>query len=119
LIEEAQGSKAPIQKLADKVSEVFVLVVICISIVTFLVWYFVIPLSANSNVNLFTRALINMVAILVIACPCAMGLATPTAVMVGTGKGAENGILLRPGEALECDGKIDIVVLDKGTITEG
>jgi len=120
LVEEAQGSKAPIQKLADQVSEVFVPVVICISIVTFLVWYFVIPLPANSDVNLFTRALINMVAVLVIACPCAMGLATPTAVMVGTGKGAENGILLRSGEALERAGKINIVVLDKtGTITKG
>ena len=87
LVEEAQGSKAPIQKLADKVSEVFVPAVIGIALVTFLVWYFVIPLPVNSDVNLFTRALINMVAVLVIACPCAMGLATPTAVMVGTGKG--------------------------------
>jgi P-type Cu+ transporter len=120
LVEEAQGSKAPIQKLADKVSAVFVPVVICISILTFLAWYFIIPLPANSDVNLFTRALINMVAVLVIACPCAMGLATPTAVMVGTGKGAENGILLRSGEALERAGKITIVVLDKtGTITKG
>jgi len=120
LVEEAQGSKAPIQKLADKVSEVFVPIVILISVVTFLLWYFVIPLPANSDVNLFTRALINMVAVLVIACPCAMGLATPTAVMVGTGKGAENGILLRSGEALERAGKISIVVFDKtGTITKG
>jgi Cu+-exporting ATPase len=120
LVEEAQGSKAPIQKLADKVSEVFVPAVIGISVVTFLVWYFLIPLPPNSSVDLFTRALINMVAVLVIACPCAMGLATPTAVMVGTGKGAENGILLRSGEALERAGKIDIVVLDKtGTITKG
>ena len=100
LVEEAQGSKAPIQKLADKVSEVFVPVVIGIALITFLVWYFVIPLPVNSSVDLFTRALINMVAVLVIACPCAMGLATPTAVMVGTGKGAEIGILLRSGEAL-------------------
>jgi Cu+-exporting ATPase len=106
--------------LADKVSEVFVPAVIGISVVTFLVWYFLIPLPPNSSVDLFTRALINMVAVLVIACPCAMGLATPTAVMVGTGKGAENGILLRSGEALERAGKIDIVVLDKtGTITKG
>lgn len=120
LVEEAQGSKAPIQKLADKVSEVFVPAVIGIAIVTFLVWFFLIPLPANSDVNLFNRALINMVAVLVIACPCAMGLATPTAVMVGTGKGAEIGILLRSGEALERAGKIDTVVLDKtGTITKG
>jgi Cu+-exporting ATPase len=120
LVEEAQGSKAPIQKLADKVSEVFVPAVIGIALVTFLIWYFVIPLPVNSDVNLFTRALINMVAVLVIACPCAMGLATPTAVMVGTGKGAETGILLRSGEALERAGKIDIVVFDKtGTITKG
>jgi Cu+-exporting ATPase len=120
LVEEAQGSKAPIQKLADRVSEVFVPMVIGIALITFLVWYFVVPLPANSSVDLFTRALINMVAVLVIACPCAMGLATPTAVMVGTGKGAEIGILLRSGEALERAGKIDIVVLDKtGTITKG
>jgi Cu+-exporting ATPase len=120
LVEEAQGSKAPIQKLADNVSEVFVPIVIGIALVTFLIWYFVIPLPANSDINIFTRALINMVAVLVIACPCAMGLATPTAVMVGTGKGAEAGILLRSGEALERAGKIDIVVMDKtGTITKG
>jgi Cu+-exporting ATPase len=120
LVEEAQGSKAPIQKLADNVSEVFVPIVIGIALVTFLIWYYVIPLPVNSEINIFTRALINMVAVLVIACPCAMGLATPTAVMVGTGKGAEAGILLRSGEALERAGKIDIVVLDKtGTITKG
>ncbi len=120
LVEEAQGSKAPIQKLADRVSEVFVPVVIGIAALTFLVWYFIIPLPANSSVDLFTRALINMVAVLVIACPCAMGLATPTAVMVGTGKGAEQGILLRSGEALEQAGKINTIVLDKtGTITKG
>ncbi len=120
LVEEAQGSKAPIQKLADSVSQIFVPAVIGIALITFLIWYFIIPLPTNSNVDLFTRALINMVAVLVIACPCAMGLATPTAVMVGTGKGAESGILLRSGEALERAGKINIVVLDKtGTITKG
>jgi Cu+-exporting ATPase len=120
LVEEAQGSKAPIQKLADRVSEIFVPTVIGIALLTFLAWYFIIPLPANSEVDLFTRALINMVAVLVIACPCAMGLATPTAVMVGTGKGAEQGILLRSGEALERAGRIDTVVLDKtGTITKG
>jgi len=120
LVEEAQGSKAPIQKLVDNVSEIFVPAVIGIALITFLIWYFIIPLPVNSDVNLFTRSLINMVAVLVIACPCAMGLATPTAVMVGTGKGAETGILLRSGEALERAGKIDIVVFDKtGTITKG
>lgn len=120
LVEEAQGSKAPIQKLADKVSGVFVPIVIGIAALTFIAWYFLIPLPATSEVDLFTRALINMVAVLVIACPCAMGLATPTAVMVGTGKGAENGILLRSGEALERAGKVNTVVFDKtGTITRG
>lgn len=120
LVEEAQGSKAPIQKLADQVSAVFVPVVIAIALVTFLVWFFLIPLPVGSTTSLFTRALINMVAVLVIACPCAMGLATPTAVMVGTGKGAEMGILLRSGEALERAGKVSVVVLDKtGTITRG
>jgi P-type Cu+ transporter len=120
LVEEAQGSKAPIQKLADNVSEIFVPSVIGIATLTFLIWYFLIPLPANSEVNLLTRALINMVAVLVIACPCAMGLATPTAVMVGTGKGAESGILLRSGEALERAGKVNVVVFDKtGTITKG
>jgi len=120
LVEEAQGSKAPIQKLADQVSAVFVPAVIGIATLTFLIWYFVIPLPAGSDVSLFTRALINMVAVLVIACPCAMGLATPTAVMVGTGKGAELGVLFKSGEALERAGKVNTVVLDKtGTITRG
>jgi Cu+-exporting ATPase len=120
LVEEAQGSKAPIQKMADQISAIFVPAVIAIAAITFLVWYFIIPLPANADTGLFTRALINMVAVLVIACPCAMGLATPTAVMVGTGKGAELGILLRSGEALERAGKVATVVLDKtGTITRG
>jgi len=120
LVEEAQGSKAPIQRLADQVSAVFVPAVVVIAALTFLVWYFFIPLPAGSEVSLFTRALINMVAVLVIACPCAMGLATPTAVMVGTGKGAERGILLKSGEALERAGQLTTVVLDKtGTITKG
>jgi len=95
LVEEAQGSKAPIQKLADQVSAIFVPAVIGIALITFLVWYFLVPLPVGSDISTFTRALINTVAVLVIACPCAMGLATPTAVMVGTGKGAELGILLR------------------------
>jgi P-type Cu+ transporter len=121
LVEEAQGSKAPIQKLADQVSEIFVPIVIGIAVLTFLIWYFVVPAPpVGADVNAFTRALINMVAVLVIACPCAMGLATPTAIMVGTGKGAESGILFRSSEALERAGKIKVVVLDKtGTITRG
>ncbi|NOY98808.1 MAG: copper-translocating P-type ATPase [Chloroflexi bacterium] len=121
LVEEAQGSKAPIQKLADQVSAVFVPAVIVLAALTFLVWYFVIPAPpAGAEISGFTRALINMVAVLVIACPCAMGLATPTAVMVGTGKGAESGILFRNSEALERAGKVAVVILDKtGTITKG
>ncbi len=120
LVEEAQGSKAPIQQLADKVSAVFVPVVISIALLTFLIWFFVIPLDPSSDLSAFTRALINMVAVLVIACPCAMGLATPTAVMVGTGKGAEMGILIKSGGALERAGSVNTVVLDKtGTITKG
>ena len=120
LVEEAQASKAPIQNLADKISAIFVPVVIGIATVTFLVWYFLIPLPDTATVGLFTRALINTVAVLVIACPCAMGLATPTAVMVGTGKGAELGILIKKSESLERTGDITTVVLDKtGTITRG
>lgn len=120
LVEDAQGSKAPIQKLADRVSAIFVPVVIGIALVTFLVWYFLIPYSLTSDVSLFARAMIHMVAVLVIACPCAMGLATPTAVMVGTGKGAEAGILLKSGEVLERAEGITMVILDKtGTITRG
>lgn len=120
LVEEAQGSKAPIQRLADRVSAVFVPAVLVIALFTFLAWYFLIPLPAGAEVGLFTRALINTVAVLVIACPCAMGLATPTAVMVGTGKGAENGILFKSGESLEQAGRVSVAVLDKtGTITRG
>jgi Cu+-exporting ATPase len=121
LVEDAQGSKAPIQKLADQVSAIFVPIVIGIAALTFAGWYFFGPaLPINADVDNFTRALIYMVAVLVIACPCAMGLATPTAVMVGTGKGAEAGILFRNSEALERAGKVSVVVLDKtGTITKG
>jgi P-type Cu+ transporter len=116
LVEDAQGSKAPIQKMADQVSSVFVPIVIVIALLTFAGWYFFGPQVEDQ----FTRALINMVAVLVIACPCAMGLATPTAIMVGTGKGAEAGILFRNSEALERAGKVNVVVLDKtGTITKG
>ena len=120
LVEQAQASKAPIQNLADKISAIFVPTVIAIAAITFVVWYFLVPLPVDSNVSLFTRALINMVAVLVIACPCAMGLATPTAVMVGTGKGAQLGILIKKSESLERAGAITTVVLDKtGTITKG
>lgn len=121
LVEDAQGSKAPIQKLADLVSGYFVPSVILIAFLTFGLWYVFGPtLPENSLTDNFTRALINMVAVLVIACPCAMGLATPTAVMVGTGKGAEMGILFRSSEALERAGNTKIVVLDKtGTVTKG
>ena len=123
LVEDAQGSKAPIQKLADQVSAIFVPVVISVALITFAIWYFVVPSflpAYQFTDSVFTTALINMVAVLVIACPCAMGLATPTAVMVGTGKGAELGVLFRNSEALERAGKVSIVVLDKtGTITKG
>lgn len=121
LVEEAQGSKAPIQKLVDKISAVFVPVVILIAILTFAGWMLLAPpVAVNTDLTPFTRALIHMVAVLVIACPCAMGLATPTAVMVGTGKGAEAGILLKSSEALERAGRISTIVLDKtGTITRG
>lgn len=121
LVEDAQGSKAPIQKLADQVSAIFVPAVIGIAALTFMGWYFLGPqLMLDASQTQFTRALIDMVAVLVIACPCAMGLATPTAVMVGTGKGAELGILFRNSEALERAGKVSVVVLDKtGTVTKG
>ena len=113
-MEEAQGSKAPIQRLADKVAAVFVPVVMGIAVVTFLVWYFWGPPP-----NL-TIAMLNFVAVLIIACPCALGLATPTAIMVGTGKGAENGILIKGGESLESIHSLTTIVFDKtGTLTRG
>jgi Cu+-exporting ATPase len=114
LVEDAQGSKAPIQRLADKVASVFVPAVFVVAFITFAVWYF---LPAESN---FSRALINFVSVLVIACPCALGLATPTAIMVGTGLGAQSGILIKGGEALEKIHKLSVVVFDKtGTLTRG
>jgi Cu+-exporting ATPase len=114
MVEEAQGSKAPIQRLADVIASYFVPTVIGIAIVTFVVWYFVGPAPA------LTFGLLNFVAVLVIACPCALGLATPTAIIVGTGKGAEHGILIRNGEALERAHRINTVLLDKtGTLTRG
>lgn len=112
LVEDAQGSKAPVQRLADKIAGIFVPVVVVIALITFLGFYFI---GGNFNIGL-----INAVAVLVIACPCALGLATPTAIMVGTGKGAENGILIKSGEHLERAHKIDTIVFDKtGTITKG
>jgi P-type Cu+ transporter len=114
LVEEAQGSKAPIQRVADRVASIFVPVVFCIAILTFVIWYVFVPEP------LFSRALLNFVSVLIIACPCAMGLATPTAVMVGTGIGAEKGILIKGGESLEKAYKLTTVVFDKtGTLTKG
>ena len=114
LVQRAQGSKAPIQKLADRISEVFVPVVLVVAALTFVAWFLAGP---EPRVTLGLTAFIGVV---IIACPCAMGLATPTAIMVGTGKGAEVGILIRGGEALEGAGRVDTVVLDKtGTLTLG
>ncbi|WP_449241280.1 heavy metal translocating P-type ATPase [Desulfoscipio gibsoniae] len=113
-VEEAQGSKAPIQRMADVISGYFVPAVIGIAAATFLVWYFI------GDPGNLTRAILNFTAVLVIACPCALGLATPTSIMVGTGKGAEYGILIKGGEHLEQAHRINAVVLDKtGTITHG
>jgi Cu+-exporting ATPase len=113
LVEQAQGSKAPIQRLADSVSGIFVPIVIGIAITTLLVWFF---LAGEP----FVFALTAFIAVLVIACPCALGLATPTAIMVGTGKGAQNGILIKSAEALERAHRIDSIVFDKtGTLTKG
>jgi Cu+-exporting ATPase len=115
MVQEAQGSKAPIQRLADYISSIFVPTVISIGLVTFLIWYIFGPAEHK-----FTFALLNFIAVLIIACPCAMGLATPTAIMVGTGKGAEKGILFKNAESLERAQKIDTIVLDKtGTLTRG
>ena len=112
LVQDAQGSKAPIQRLADRVTGWFVPVVIAIAILTFVIWF-----DVMGNLTL---ALVTTVGVLIIACPCALGLATPTSVMVGTGKGAENGILIKGAESLELAHKLQTIVLDKtGTITEG
>ena len=114
MVEQAQGSKAPIQRMADRISGVFVPVVMAVALVTFLVWFLFGPEPA------FTLALLNFVAVLIVACPCAMGLATPTSIMVGTGRGAESGILIKGGEALEAAHRLDTIVLDKtGTLTKG
>lgn len=114
LVQDAQGSKAPIQRLADVISGYFVPIVISLAIVTFVIWFNFGPVPS------LTFALLNFVAVMIIACPCALGLATPTAVMVGTGKGAENGILIKGGESLETVHKLDTIVFDKtGTLTKG
>ncbi len=115
LVQDAQGSKPPIAKLADTISGIFTPIVICISIATFIVWF----VAASPEVR-FTMALVNFVSVLIIACPCALGLATPTAIMVGTGRGAEHGILIKGGDSLETAHKLNTIVLDKtGTITRG
>ena len=114
MVSEAQRSRAPIQRLADRVSSYFVPAVIVASILTFLVWYFVGPQPR------FAHALVNAVAVLIVACPCALGLATPMAIMVGVGRGARAGILIRNAEALEIFGKVDTLIVDKtGTLTTG
>ncbi|MEJ2447005.1 MAG: heavy metal translocating P-type ATPase [Anaerolineales bacterium] len=120
LVEEAQGSKAPIQRIADRVSAIFVPAVVLTASVTFILWMFVIKIPPPAGTSVFARAMLNAVAVLLIACPCAMGLATPTAVMVGSGRGARQGILFKSGGALEQSGRVSAVVLDKtGTITHG
>jgi Cu+-exporting ATPase len=112
LVEEAQGSKAPVQRLADRVAAIFVPVVVAVALLTFVAWW---ALAGD-----FTQALVNAVAVLVIACPCALGLATPTAIMVGTGQGAKAGVLIRNAVALELAEKLKVLVVDKtGTLTEG
>lgn len=114
MVQEAQGSKAPVQKLVDKIAGIFVPIVLVISIITFLSWFFL------GETNALTHALLTSVAVLVIACPCALGLATPTAIMVGVGKGAENNILIKDAESLEIGHKVNAIILDKtGTITKG
>ncbi|MCB0785781.1 MAG: HAD-IC family P-type ATPase, partial [Flavobacteriales bacterium] len=113
-VQEAQGSKAPVQQLVDKVAAVFVPIVIGIAILSAIVWWVL------GGEHAFTQGLLALVTVLVIACPCALGLATPTAIMAGVGKGAENGILIKDAESLERARKITAIVLDKtGTITEG
>ncbi|EFK34008.1 Copper-exporting P-type ATPase A [Chryseobacterium gleum] len=114
MVQDAQGSKAPVQKLVDKIAGIFVPVVIGIAILTFILWFI---LGGNNGI---VQGLLAAVTVLVIACPCALGLATPTAIMVGVGKGAENGILIKDAESLELAKKVDAIILDKtGTITEG
>lgn len=114
MVNKASRSRAPIQKLADRISAWFVPIVVVIAVITYLVWYFIGPEPAN------VYALVNAIAVLIIACPCALGLATPMSVMVGVGKGARNGVLIKDAESLERLNKIDVLIIDKtGTITEG
>ena len=114
MVQDAQGSKAPVQKLVDRIARFFVPAIISISIIAFVAWIFLAP------TNGFTNGLLAMVTVLIIACPCALGLATPTAIMVGIGKGAEKGILIKDAQSLEIAPKIDTIILDKtGTITAG
>lgn len=114
MVQEAQGSKAPVQRIVDKVTAVFVPVVLAVAVFTFLVWI------VAGGADDFSYAMLSAVSVLVIACPCALGLATPTALMVGIGKGAESHILIKDAVALEQMRKVDTVVLDKtGTVTEG
>ncbi len=114
LVQEAQGSKAPVQRLVDRIAGIFVPVVVAVSLVTLIVWWIA------GGENGFSQGLLSMITVLVIACPCALGLATPTAIMVGIGKGAENNILIKDAEALEMTHKMNAIVLDKtGTVTEG
>ena len=117
-VEDAQGSKAPVQRLADKIASVFVPCILGISLITFCIWFFFVPpVGVNT---LLTQSLLPAIAVIVVACPCALGLATPTALMVGMGKGAQLGILIKDGEVLERLGKLDAAVFDKtGTITVG
>jgi Cu+-exporting ATPase len=115
MVQDAQGSKAPIARLADVISGIFTPVVLCIAIATFALWFVLAPTDSR-----FAMALMSFVSVLIIACPCALGLATPTAIMVGTGRGAETGVLIKGGLSLETAHKIDTIVLDKtGTITRG
>lgn len=115
MVHDAQGSKAPIARLADVISGIFTPVVLCVAIATFAAWFVLAPPEVR-----FTMALVSFVSVLIIACPCALGLATPTAIMVGTGRGAEHGVLIKGGESLETAHKLDTIVLDKtGTITRG
>ncbi|MDO8504739.1 MAG: heavy metal translocating P-type ATPase [Candidatus Liptonbacteria bacterium] len=119
LVEEAQGSKAPIQRIADLISSYFVPIVLMLAVATFVLWYDLGPSTGSGQAGLLL-AILNTVAVLIIACPCAMGLATPTAIMVGTGLGAEHGILIKDAEALETAHKVNAIVFDKtGTLTEG
>lgn len=114
MVQEAQGSKAPVQKITDKIAGIFVPVIIGIALLSFILWWMLAPADG------FTHGLLALVTVLIIACPCALGLATPTAIMVGIGKGAEQGILIKDAESLETARKIDTIVLDKtGTLTEG